>query len=141
MQVIPVFLVSFFSTFYGIYAGEEYGNAVVDKVISVYDGDTFRVNIKDYPPIIGEDMPIRIAGINTPEIRGTTGYTQEVAQKARKFTQYQLKKAKIIELKNMRRGKYFRIVADVYIDGVNLSRVLIRVGLAKRYDGGPRPTW
>ncbi len=141
MQVIPVFLVSFFSTFYGIYAGEEYGNAVVDKVISVYDGDTFRVNIKDYPPIIGEDMPIRIAGINTPEIRGTTGYTQEVAQKARKFTQYQLKKAKIIELKNMRRGKYFRIVADVYIDGVNLSRELIRVGLAKRYDGGPRPTW
>lgn len=118
-----------------------FGEAVVKDVVSVYDGDTFRVNIEGYPPIIGEDMPVRIAGIDTPEIRGTTGYTQEVAQKARKYTQHRLRKAKEITLKNMRRGKYFRIVADVYVDGVNLAKEIIRVGLAKRYDGGTRPTW
>ena len=46
-----------------------------------------------------------------------------------------------IKLKNMRRGKYFRIVADVYVDGVNLAKELNRVGLGKEYGGGTRPTW
>jgi micrococcal nuclease len=30
------------------------GSATVSKVISVYDGDTFRASIKNYPPIVGE---------------------------------------------------------------------------------------
>lgn len=46
-----------------------YGDAVVTKVISVYDGDTFRANIAGLPPIIGENMPIRLGSVDTPEIR------------------------------------------------------------------------
>ena len=37
-----------------------YGHVVVDEVTSIYDGDTFRCNIKDYPPIVGERIPIRV---------------------------------------------------------------------------------
>lgn len=118
-----------------------FGEATVKDVLSVYDGDTFRVNINGYPDIIGEDIPIHIAGIDTPEIRGTSGYLKEVAEKARKFTEYKLLHAKKIKLKNMRRGKYFRIVADVFVDEVNLAKELIRVGLGKEYGGGTRPTW
>jgi len=36
-----------------------------------------------------------------------------------------LKDAEQIILKNMRRGKYFRIVADVYANGNNLANILI----------------
>ena len=35
-----------------------------------------------------------------------------------------LKDAEQITLKNMERGKYFRIAADVFVDGENLSEVL-----------------
>jgi micrococcal nuclease len=36
----------------------------------------------------------------------------------------------------MERGKYFRIAADVYVDGENLADVLVEAGVAVRYDGG-----
>ena len=39
---------------------------------------------------------------------------------------------------NMMRGKYFRIVADVYADGENLAEALIDTGIAVRYDGGKK---
>ena len=46
-----------------------------------------------------------------------------------------LKDAERIDLKNMGRGKYFRIVADVYADGENLAEALIDSGMAVKYDG------
>ena len=49
-----------------------------------------------------------------------------------------LKDADQIKLKNMERGKYFRIAADVIVDGENLADILIEAGMAVRYDGGKK---
>ena len=49
-----------------------------------------------------------------------------------------LKSAEHITLKNMERGKYFRIAADVLVDGEDLGNMLIEAGLAVRYDGGKK---
>ena len=49
-----------------------------------------------------------------------------------------LKDAEQITLKNMERGKYFRIAADVFVDGENLADVLIEAGMAISYDGGKK---
>ena len=38
----------------------------------------------------------------------------------------------------MERGKYFRIAADVYVDGESLGDMLIAAGVAVRYDGGKK---
>ena len=47
-----------------------------------------------------------------------------------------------IELRNPQRGKYFRIVSEVWIDGKSLADILKAKGLAKDYDGeGARPEW
>lgn len=46
-----------------------------------------------------------------------------------------------IELRNIQRSKYFRILADVYIDGVSLADNLIQSGHARPYDGGKRLGW
>ena len=116
-----------------------YGNITVTRLVSVYDGDTFRVDIDSFPPIIGQNMPIRVYGIDTPEIRGTR--TKELANRAKSVARSMLKKAKVIELRNMRRGKYFRIIADVWVDGKNLGQYLIDQGLAKPYFGGKRAKW
>ena len=49
-----------------------------------------------------------------------------------------LKDAERIDLKNMERGKYFRIVANVYANGENLAEALVDAGMAVRYDGGKK---
>jgi len=115
-----------------------YGNVKVDVISSVYDGDTFRVTISGYPNVVGERIPVRVNGIDTPEMRGKCSKEKELARKAKQFTVSKLRNASAIELKNMKRGKYFRIVADVYIDGKNLGDELFNNGLAVRYDGGKK---
>lgn len=132
MFLFPVILYS---------ADEFYGDAVLSEVTSIYDGDTFRGNIKDYPPIIGQRIGIRVAGIDCPELRDKREKIKALARQAKQFTVQHLREAKVIELKNMRRGKYFRIVAEVYIDGKSLADELLKVKLAKPYDGGTKPKW
>ena len=40
-------------------ANKEYGSVRVSEVTSIYDGDTFRANIQDYPDIIGNRVGCR----------------------------------------------------------------------------------
>jgi micrococcal nuclease len=61
--------------------------------------------------LIGENIPIRVNRIDTPEIRGKCDYEKQLATKAREFTKAFLTDG-VIELRDIRRGKYFRIAAD-----------------------------
>lgn len=119
----------------------EYGDAIISKVTSIYDGDTFRANIKDYPPIVGQHMSIRIHGIDTPELRGKCDKEKQLARKAKQFTVEHLRAAKNITLKNIKRGKYFRLIADVYIDGISLGQLLIDKKHAIKYNGKTKIDW
>ena len=112
-----------------------YGDAVVSEVTSIYDGDTFRANINTWHPLIGERVGIRVNGVDTPEMRGKCKREKTLARRAKQHTVALLRSGKLIELRNMQRGKYFRIVADVYIDGVNLSDSLINSGHGVPYHG------
>ena len=49
-----------------------------------------------------------------------------------------LKDAEQIILRNMERGKYFRIAADVIVDGENLADMMIEAGMAISYNGGKK---
>ena len=118
-----------------------YGDAVVAEVTSIYDGDTFRCNLHGYPPIAGERIGIRINGIDTPEMRDNRPKIKALARKAKQYAVQRLREGKQVVLRNMQRGKYFRIVADVYVDGSSLGQELISAGLAKPYDGGKKPKW
>ena len=122
-------------------AAPEYGTVIVSKVISVYDGDTFRVDIDSLPPIVGKNIPIRLNGVDTPEIRGKCKYEKDLAIKARDFVRNKLANAKEIKLNNLQRGKYFRVVANVMVDGVNLEQELLDNELAYKYTGGKKSSW
>ncbi len=117
-------------------SNKNYGSVVVSEVTSIYDGDTFRANIKEYPELIGYRIGVRVNGIDTPEMRGKCLKEKKLARAAKQFSVEKLRGAKKIELRNMKRGKYFRIVADVYVDGESLGIMLIEQGLAVVYDGG-----
>ena len=61
---------------------QTYGNLTC-KFVKNYDGDTITVNIPDVHPIIGKHINVRINGIDTPELRGTTGKVKEKARTAK----------------------------------------------------------
>jgi len=124
-----------------VQAAPEYGTVTVSKVISVYDGDTFRVDIDSLPPIVGKNIPIRLNGLDTPEIQGKCQYEKDLALKARDFVRNKLANAKEIKLTKLQRGKYFRVVADVMIDGVSLEQELLENKLAYKYTGGKKSSW
>ena len=103
-----------------------------------YDGDTITFNLPELHPIIGEKISIRVNGIDTPEIKGKCDKEKYDAKQAKEMVADILKDAEQINLKNMERGKYFRIAADVYVDGESLADMLIEAGMAIRYDGGKK---
>ena len=114
---------------------------VFNEVINVYDGDSFRVNIDEFPPIIGENIAIRILGIDTPEIKGNCQQERQLAIKARDFTRKYLNSGSVISLTDLKRDKYFRILANVYIDGKNLGDALLMQNLAVVYLGKKKFNW
>ena len=87
-----------------------------------YDGDTITFNLPNLHPIIGKKIAIRVNGIDTPEIRGKCDKEKYDAKQAQGMVEEFLKDAERIDLKNMGRGKYFRIVADVYADDRNYDQ-------------------
>ena len=113
-----------------------------DALVRVYDGDTFKVDLAGVHPLFGDDVLIRVADIDTPEIRGVEDRVKELGFEARDLAENLLRGAERIELRNPQRGKYFRIVAEGYLDGESLAEKLKAAGLAKDYDGeGEKPTW
>lgn len=106
--------------------------------IGNYDGDTIRVNIPDLHPLLGNNIPVRVKGIDTAEINGKSPCERKKAVEAKDVVTTLLTSANKIELRNVSRDKYFRILADVFVGEISLSDVLIHRGLARRYSGGTK---
>lgn len=100
-----------------------------------YDGDTITFKIKNVPKIIGENISVRVKGIDTPEIKGKLPCEKEVARITQKLVHNLLVNSKQINLVEVERDKYFRILADVEFDGKQLSDILIKNKLAYPYEG------
>jgi endonuclease YncB( thermonuclease family) len=73
--------------------------------------------------------------VDTPEIRGKCDTEKKLAYKARDFTANKLMNAESIQLYNLKRGKYFRIIADISIDRINLANEIIEEKLGTQYNG------
>jgi micrococcal nuclease len=108
------------------------------KYIRNYDGDTVTVKIPNVHPVLGENISVRVAGIDTAELRGQQPCEKDLARTAKKLVAAQLKQARNIEIRNVKRDKYFRILGDIYVDGVSLKDVLTKNNLAVAYDGGKK---
>ena len=105
------------------------------KYIKNYDADTVTFDVPNVHPLLGNKINIRVSGVDTPEIRTKNSCEKEKARNAKRLVSNLLKNAKRIDLLNIKRGKYFRVVADISIDGKSLSHYLLKNGLAYSYDG------
>lgn len=109
------------------------------KYLYNYDADTVTFNIPNVHPLIGKKISIRVAGVDTPEVRTKNQCEKQKARAAKKLVENLLKNAKRIDLENVTRGKYFRVVANIKIDGNSLTDYLLKNGLAYTYNGGTKP--
>jgi hypothetical protein len=107
-----------------------------------HDGDICTVTVPNLHPFIGKEIPVRIRGIDAPELRGQCSAERDKARLARDFLRALLMEARTIELRNVERDSFFRLLADVYADGADVSAVLLKEGYAVPYDGKhKRPDW
>ena len=108
------------------------------QVIKVYDGDS--ITIASYYPTYNSPLfrfPVRLNGIDTPEIKGKTEEEILVAKEARDALS-NLLLHKVVTLKNIGTEKYGRLLADVYLDDLYINDWLIRERYAVKYDGGTK---
>ena len=103
-----------------------------------HDGDTCTFNIPNVHPLLGEKIPVRLARIDAPEVRTKCKAEKKEGYKARDALNERLSHVKVFDLREVERGKYFRLVAEVIADGENMSDMLLARGLAWPYDGGKR---
>lgn len=102
------------------------------KIVSVYDGDTVRADIDLGMRVWIRDEKIRLARINTPELRGEE---RPAGLAARDFLrELILEQDILIETIKDRKGKYGRYLAEIWLqaDGEwkNINDFLVESGHA-----------
>ena len=108
------------------------------SVASVYDGDTFKINLNCSVAVYCEKVPVRVLGVDTPEIKGKTAKEKRLAQKAKAFTKNFLAQ-RPVSLTDCSRDKYFRLLCNVTNgQGQNLAQELIKRDLGYEYWGGKK---
>jgi len=102
------------------------------KVISVYDGDTITVDIDLGVGIWLRGQKIRLYGIDAPETRGEE---REEGIKVREWLRDKiLGKEIILETIKDKKGKYGRLLGNVWLEGdvvyENINELLVEKGFA-----------
>ena len=110
-------------------------------VLRVIDGDTIAVRARIW---IGQSVEtrVRIAGVDTPELRGDCALEIELAMAARDLVVEAIGNAPVT-LRDVRYDKFGgRVLARVERDtGEDMATLLITAGLGRPYDGGKRAPW
>tara|TARA_R100000664_G_scaffold12372_1_gene19880 strand:+ start:2517 stop:2930 length:414 start_codon:yes stop_codon:yes gene_type:complete len=122
-------------------AGEAIQGPILARVVDVYDGDTFTAEARTW---LGQvtTTKVRIAGIDTPEIRRPKCDSEKRKAIAAKEALRRLL-GDSVYLRNIKRGKYAgRVISQVISKGgIDIGKDMIRTGHARPYSGGKRGSW
>lgn len=114
---------------------QTYGNIEGAIYVRNYDGDTITVDLPGVHPLFGNNISVRLAGIDTPEKNGKCEREKMLAKEVKNVVAAALTGARKIVLADVARDKYFRINARILADDVDIDAMLIERGLAVPYDG------
>lgn len=128
---------------------KEYGGEITNfKIVEVRDGDTFIIDIPNIPAVFGSEIAVRIRGIDTPELKDEREEIREISIQAKEELEKLLLNSNAesgqkpnITLYNLGRDKYFRLLASVKVDNIDIAEYMINKGLAKKYRGGAKDGW
>ena len=103
-------------------------NAYITKV---YDGDTVTADIDLGFGIFLKKQRLRLLGINAPEIRGSERSEGLVS---RDFLRDKiLNKKVVLKTHKDKKGKYGRILAEIFFEDENINELLLSEGYAVKY--------
>ncbi|GAB4161482.1 MAG: thermonuclease family protein [Winogradskyella sp.] len=98
-----------------------FAQTITGKVVAITDGDTFKLLTQDSTLV-----RVRVANIDCPERK------QPFSKRAKQFTSDAIFN-KQVEIKVIKKDRYGRSIAYVFYDDKNLSRELLKAGLAWHY--------
>lgn len=110
---------------------------IIATVVRVIDGDTLVVDLPCDIDLVCKSISVRAEHIDTPEIRGKCDKEKDLARQAKKVMTETFPSGDSIILKNTKRDKYFRILANI----PEVRDELIAKGLARDYEGGKKLGW
>ena len=135
-------IILFFFIVFQIALSKTYYDTITDfEIVKVRDGDTFVINVKNIPDVFGEEIAVRIRGIDTPELKDEREEIRKISIQAKEELEKLLFSGGKVILYNLGRDKYFRLLASVKVGNVDVAEYLIKKGLAKEYDGGAKTGW
>ena len=111
-----------FSIVFLIYLLNTKANMNLVKIKNCYDGDTCTTES-------GEK--IRLACIDAPEIRGKNA--DPLKAKASKEFINNLLSNKKVTIKRIDTDRYGRTVAEIFIEGINIQKLMVKNGFAKNH--------
>ena len=110
----------------------------IKKLNKIVDGDTFDCDIDLGFDVMLSNQRIRLSGIDTWESRTRNLKEKEKGLAAKAYTKDVLESSNEITIKSFGKGKYGRMLGEVYCDGACLNEQLIDAGHAHKYDGGKK---
>lgn len=107
-------------------------------VTRVVDGDTVDVDIDLGFGMTYKKQRVRLYGIDTPESRTRDLVEKKYGKAAKKFLQEKIESAEVVTLYSHDKGKFGRILGELFIDGSNdlsLNQLMINNYHAVAYHG------
>jgi hypothetical protein len=109
--------------------GEAAQSAIAASIVRVDETITFYCDIPEFPPLFGQDMPVRLKMLRPAR-------TAEENQKLLAFLNELLfsktRPVQSVRLKDAERGTTFCLLADVEVDGRDLCDLLVERNLAHK---------
>lgn len=128
--IISVLWIGFFIINSGLSTNS---STVGSRLIRIIDGDTIVVTIPSWPSVVSNNIPVRIANIDAPERRCIDEWNE-----SREYLIRLMAGVDVVELCNIERGKYFRLIAEVWVDGESLGDRMIEGGYAVEHGSGKK---
>lgn len=107
------------------------------KIVHVYDGDTVHAVFGLPNSSIIHKYKLRLAHIDTPELKSKNVNEIKKANESKKVVEDMILN-KIVYLELEGEDKYGRILANIYINNINLNQYLIKNKYAYKYEGGKK---
>jgi endonuclease YncB( thermonuclease family) len=108
------------------------------QVIKVYDADTITIDTRlPFAESPLYRLSVRLNGIDAPEIKSKDAEEKQMAKTARDFLA-NIILHKYVKVLNIEQEKYGRVLADVYLDDININELLLKERYAVKYGGGTK---
>lgn len=121
-------------------ASEDYGPYRA-TVVRVIDGDSVVLDVHIWPGLT-QQINLRLAGINTPELRAKNACEKKEAERVKAFVEGALQPGLVVAITDVELGKFAgRALGRIHVHGHDLGQHMIHRGYAREYDGGARDAW